>query len=648
MGIEGISFLNSNECEDLLAKRSTGFETLQSLQRFVPSLSEPPQHNYHETKYFTTIFSVDTQTNFLGRARLDLNILTNQNVTQIASLLTNHLSTEVVQKYTWPDWLQFSANLKDYLDSDPTPSNDGITLTDGADSIPLLGREAVPLIYAVSDEISIYRMANWTIARAIDVYAINLSSKSYSFPTGCLVSVEGLPDVIISNYYSVGPSRKLTVSYTNASMIVPSANECHKIAFFSSGFRHDPSSDNMAYLNRDGDLLRQNAGTPQGRVIQGYGHVSNVAQIYYRGIVISTNFPSLNYTGTRFSLSSYTNTIRVLLSGPTGILDEAHIAYDAFTSNVYPPSVNYFAGNIFWPKAPGDPRIPKLKSTWATASYSSLDSGLSFDGKFYSYSDAPWVGPSSISSQTNSSAYFGDINSDDALAFGDHGFFVRDGPIQSIGEIGQIPIQSVGTSNMWRTLKLYGDGNRTPGLTNSEDYFVLDHIRVGLPSRSKINLNTTKEHLNSSQGVLTALFRKSSIPSDAGGTESSFQALDENPSVDIFPFTTNVVATAQKWGPYRSIGHYLQQNAPALAGVATNQITDWRREGPMRSIVNALTVRGEQFTIYGLGQSVKNIQGNLKVQGESYSQTVVERVTTTSAPPFNVYYRTLYHRSLEE
>jgi hypothetical protein len=117
---------------------------------------------------------------------------------------------------------------------------------------------------------------------------------------------------------------------------------------------------------------------------------------------------------------------------------------------------------------------------------------------------------------------------------------------------------------------------------------------------------------------------------------------------------SNIVANGMMSGPYRSIGHFIQLNPDLLSSavVTTNytvsQTNDIRREGPIRSVLDALTVRGEQFTIFGLGQSLKSVQGQLKVTGESYQQTVVERVKSINGSSTGVYYRTLYHRAIEE
>jgi hypothetical protein len=130
---------------------------------------------------------------------------------------------------------------------------------------------------------------------------------------------------------------------------------------------------------------------------------------------------------------------------------------------------------------------------------------------------------------------------------------------------------------------------------------------------------------------------------DSSGT--NFQSLINLSPALPYLLASNIVDEAQQNGPYYSIANFISRNSDLLSSaVPAEQTTDWRREGPLRSVVNALTVRGEQFSIFGLGQSLSMNRGVLEVTGESYVQTVVDRVKTNGI----VYYRPLYYRVVRE
>ena len=78
------------------------------------------------------------------------------------------------------------------------------------------------------------------------------------------------------------------------------------------------------------------------------------------------------------------------------------------------------------------------------------------------------------------------------------------------------------------------------------------------------------------------------------------------------------------------------------AGVLTNlgsvggpvQDTDERREAVVRALSGITTVRGNQFTIWGIGQSIQIVRGQTNVTGEAMIQAIVERTELFS--PTNI------------
>jgi hypothetical protein len=101
-------------------------------------------------------------------------------------------------------------------------------------------------------------------------------------------------------------------------------------------------------------------------------------------------------------------------------------------------------------------------------------------------------------------------------------------------------------------------------------------------------------------------------------------------------------------GPYYSLSQFLSLNTNLVIAQGDYADTDWQKESIFRSLANSVTFRGEQFTIFGLGQSLKEVRGKFEVTGEASIQAVVERVEKppTMAGP-QVDYRILYYRNLK-
>jgi hypothetical protein len=229
--------------------------------------------------------------------------------------------------------------------------------------------------------------------------------------------------------------------------------------------------------------------------------------------------------------------------------------------------------------------------------------------------------------------------------------YLRNGPMQNITELGSIPIQSYMASNMWRTLKFYGNGN---GIVGQEDYQILDHLRAGPRVRARVNINTTKENPQTGQGVLTSLLESATIASRNNAADfANYRTLksiseESAPSRNLASaMASNIVAQGQAVGGYYSFAQFLSLNTNLFISDASLGDTDWQKESIIRSLANSISFRGEQFVIYGMGQSLREVHGTLEVTGEAYIQAIVDRVERTDqGGGLRVDYPYRYYRNL--
>ncbi len=602
MNISSLPSLSLLFAGNLLNGRAQGFETIETLREYIGGGFT--EDNYHVAKFYSTIYSHDVDTNYLASIKLDINSLATSNILQITNAIEKTYPP-LAQKYDANDRLQFAANLKEWLNPSPLhqPANENILITTPYGTIPLLGRNQTPLINEITVQTFMTRTANgvnndFAITNRIQVELINLYSKLYTYPAGARIEILGIPSLVINNQIN------------NSLNLVPVSPGWPTIIDLS-GLTIAPYSL----------VTYSNIVAPS---------IPSIATNGYEGVIL--NVP---VTPT-YAIFTYTN------SG--GLVDIAQVHIDQQTlgvlgnpalTGVTSSSITNMGTNLVL-VIPGDPRVAKTTNLWVYANQTPNQTNLTYK---------PDLPPSAT--------YFGDSNSPSQLQ-ADGGFFFRNGPMESIAEIGRIPIQFNFTTNMWRTLKLYGDGNGTA--LNNEDYMLLDYITVTNLIRARVNLNEAKGDTTPgiTNGVLASLFERASIPTNAIAINAGdFKILGSIPSTPPLQgiLASNIVAKGQSiLGPYQSIGHFLQLNSNLLSNISSpDQTTDARREGPLTSIANAITVHGEQFTIYGLGQSIQFVRDQTNILGEAYIQAVVERVPIPLyLSPSNIYYRTLYYRILSQ
>lgn len=655
VSMSAVPGINTARAGDILAGRSGGFETLETIRELTSPIMD--MDDYNRTRFYTTIYSRTADTNAYAARRVNLNALASLTIPQITNALGSACQA-VAAKYPATDQLQFAANLKEWMRPTRTPTNEDIMVNVGYGAIPLIGRNSTPLIDEVTFQTFVARTAvgaenQFACSNVIQVKLLNLYSRPYVHPSLAKLEISAIPDVVITNI--IGPPGVNTYGANIWTVPWPTTIDLSDVTH--------PAYTGLTYV---ATFVSTNVSIPTNR---------------YAGLVVR-----IPRTAAGFAAVTLTN------GWPggwpdAGLVDVAHVRH---ASNILPgtlaaPVVPGIIGSASIAvhtnqalKCPGDPRVIKATNVWVYSRPQATNQFNFVAGNFVSNSA---YRPDLLSLRPG---YWGDSNSPTRLQL-DGGFFFRNGPMQSIGEIGRIPIQSTGTNNMWRTIKLYGDGNAT-NPTNA-DYMLLDYIMVDHAPRARVNLNAAREYPAGDQGVLASLLERASIPINAIGTNTSdFMTLSSMAGTLPRRIATNIVAVAQgnvtnrfptAWrstGPYRSIGHFILVNSNLLSSVTNRltglgtwpdiQATDARREGPLTSIANALTVQGEQFSIYSLGQSIQfgigRVQTNAvppryamlvvatNILSESFIQTVVERTPTGLPPPDHIYYRTLYYRILTE
>jgi len=594
MCISNLPYFGPNEGTNVVNGRSGGLETLNTLREFGVS----NQDQFNQIKFYSTIYSLDSGSNYMGLTPTNVNSFSNMTVVQITNALSS-LCPAVAQKYSSEEWMQFAANLREWINPGIVPKDDGISVSSAGLPIPLIGRNRAPLINEATFSFSVLRSQNGggpnqnvDVTNIVQVELFNLYSTNYTLPPTARLIITNLPQTVYNNTtnFAADPFHNVTNTWN---MVVP-----------ISGFVSAYSAKTFALTNVASRPTPESTNGNTGAYIVAPG---GIAKLYF-----TTN------------------------SDTVGLIDVAYVNVPAqqvgsLVAPVLPPMAGTQGTNSsvnFAIVSPGDPKIIKSTNMWTAV----VQTTNAFN-------------PTYQPDQAPSSSYKGDSNSTTRLA-SDGGFFFRNGPMQSIAEIGQIPIQALTTTNMWRTIKLYGDGNSTNLNLSNQDYVLLDFLTVGSAPRAKVNVNTTKEYMTGSNGVLTTLFTGASIPTNAYGTNGCFIAL---PFPQAFLFASNIVQQAQVNGPYKSISQFIftNQNLFSTASMsgASIQETDWRREGPLRSIANALTTHGEQFSIYSIGQSLQNVQirgvTNV-VLGTSISQTVVERPGVATGAAYRIIYQKWY------
>ena len=269
--------------------------------------------------------------------------------------------------------------------------------------------------------------------------------------------------------------------------------------------------------------------------------------------------------------------------------------------------------------APGDPRVNDTISNWKGGEPRSFGS-----------TNATTYSPNDASGDVNDLA---SINTDVGFPFVGTNFFAP-------GFLGNISYPT----NSWRTLKIYGDGySNFNASARAPDWALLDLFTVNTPggrTPGKINVNSQRDWIVDPGNEGTFCGMLTGIPIYPG--ENLPTTL---PSATLRTIATNIMGNA----PYFHIGELGARAAVTnVSGMTMN--TDERREAVVRALSNIITVRGNAFTIYSMGQSVTILQGRTNVVGEAFTQTVVERIPVTNDVGFvtGQVFRTRYQRTLSD
>ncbi len=281
--------------------------------------------------------------------------------------------------------------------------------------------------------------------------------------------------------------------------------------------------------------------------------------------------------------------------------------------------------------------------------------------------------------------------------------------LAGLGWIGEVPITTRSAPRLaWSTPRLWGDGRARINNTDyPPDWLLLDCFHIAVypegpqfpgssdqvfSSYGKININTAKHFFQAFQPPFPSTNKTDTIfDSIFLGTQTrDFDSDNVNGTINWATgieadmtksgdrrtnFTgrvTNMVSTRNSIdNPYTTHFEFLADLAATnLAGnpswwmaptngagsiYAATNTTDRRIEGIVRSLVQKLTTRGNQFTIFSLGQALQvSPSGQTNIVGEAYLQAVYERApqydettgaitnSPTGAPPM----RQLFLREL--
>jgi hypothetical protein len=192
----------------------------------------------------------------------------------------------------------------------------------------------------------------------------------------------------------------------------------------------------------------------------------------------------------------------------------------------------------------------------------------------------------------------------------------------------------------WRTLFLEPQPTAEAGLL--PDWLLVDMFSgtdsTNAPGRININLQEGNGTAPLRVQPLQALLSGNGSMSTVTNNILSY-ALDNNPALPSF------VPAADKY--FTTAGQICE-----VKGLADGGGIKAVREAPAQAVVNLVTPRSDQFTIWAIGQSIKKVaagnvfnsnQGDF-ISGEVKIQAVVERYEDPSTTPATVRYRTLYYR----
>lgn len=613
MSLEGIPGIATADSASLVNDRAANglYESLPSIMQVSGiGWGDAYYHNtaagYPGAVLFGTIGSgeIERQTN--GRLRVNINdIATNINPnTAVADLyaVINARYPTFATKYTSPGLSQICANIVDYIDTNNVPTDADTSDFSGAG---YFGSELAPHLNEARFEVEapITLRSGATAASGTNVVGItnryhleffNPFQTNVTVPSATVFVVSNTPPVFVTWTEPAGGTTNTTANATTNILL--------------GGF-----------------------------TVPAYGYaVANVI-VETMTVSIPTNIAANVISCAIPTATTTTNIVRPAGGSPTR-LDYALIQYPAaaaanFIQKPGGTAVPWGGTNNVHASvaSPGDPRFNHRAINWST-NVGNLYPSLTFGSSNQTYRpDLPLK-----YSDSNQVAHI----------IVDNGFPFRNGPMRSIGEIGNI-----GTISNWSTMMMYGDGRPNFVGAGPADYELLDLFTVNPTNqviRGKMNVNNTRDMMvdRTQYGSMFSLLYGIQMTPGATGLACT----------NLFsPATVRDLGTyIATNGPYYSIGDLcklrLLTNLPPL-GVYSNTVTDERREAVIRGIANIATVRGQNFTIWGRAQILTTLQGRTNVMGDAMIQALVERRTVhneTTGAVLTQQYKFISYRYLTE
>ena len=234
-----------------------------------------------------------------------------------------------------------------------------------------------------------------------------------------------------------------------------------------------------------------------------------------------------------------------------------------------------------------------------------------------------------------------------------------DGLVHSVGELGYINTGMKGSiaGIPWRSLRLQPNSD---AFGTVPDWALMDLFTVpiaappatkpifqpnGTSYGGRVNVNSHVQPFNLQRILpLAAVFQSAPYTSNSSSSPAltlssgSAQAIAQN----IFNRVVSQGGNKGKLYGFEN-GYYSPGEIVEIQGVADR---GEESEELVRQVSNLLTTRGNVFTIYSVGQSIKQTpSGNLKMKGERRIQSMVERYLFDGTTG-EIRFRTIYYKSL--
>jgi hypothetical protein len=222
------------------------------------------------------------------------------------------------------------------------------------------------------------------------------------------------------------------------------------------------------------------------------------------------------------------------------------------------------------------------------------------------------------------------------------------GMLTSVGELGVISTGGESTVQKgvaWRTLRFQPDSTATLPDWAMLDLFTVP-IGVPAPARSmllphgtavagRINLNGNVTPFSLTRQLsLEALLQ--------GATQSSTQIVDKNQAATL---AANIIGREIADVRYkRDTGYLLAGEVAEVTGIADGGESS---EYLMRELGNLTTARGNVFSVYTIGQALKQgVGGHLEVLSTSRQHTIIKRIDAGAGASPRIKFRPIYFRNL--